>query len=271
MPNGSETRRDDVLVTVDQSGEAGWQASVTSPGGSVTFQAGPGVSPIGNGSVCLFTGNSGDLSAEMRLTTFDGTLLRDLTDLRYWTYGEVNNGQQWPYIILQIDLDGDGEVDDLLFFEPAYQTPASGNPNLPDQGPPVRNTWQGWNALVGGWWSLNGIGGLQPGTDVGPLSQYLQNAPGARTVNSDDGGGGIRVVQGFGSPTDVFRGCVDAFSIQTRTAGITTTFNFEPQVAPPPPARRRRVIRPRRGLFSSEGTCSRGRISRPFRGPVQRG
>ena len=270
MPNGSEVRRDDVLITVDADGEDGWQFSVTSPDGAVTLELGPGLPPIGDGAVRLFTGTSGDLSAEIGNTGFHGVPLRELTDLRYWTYSTQNNGQQWPYIILQIDRDGNGSVVDLLFFEPGYQTPGSGNPSLPDQGLPVLNTWQDWNALVGGWWSLNGVGGLNPGDQVGPLSQYLAVEPDATIVNSASGLGGVRVVQGFASPEDVFNGYVDAFSIQTRDAGITTTFNFEPFQSPPAPPGPRpgRFSLSQTGgsrpLFTCEGLLPSSRRSRPF-------
>jgi hypothetical protein len=138
---------------------------VTSPGGSVQTVTGPNVAQIGNGSVRLFV-PQGDLSAEVRLPTFHLTPLEQLTG----TFDLVNNANQWPYIILQIDFTGDTTIDDLIFFEPAFQTPTTGNPTLPDQGPPVLNDWQRWNAMAGGWWSLNSIGGATPGLGVKPLS-----------------------------------------------------------------------------------------------------
>jgi hypothetical protein len=252
-----------MLITVTGDGQFGWQVSVTSPDGAVEFVPGPGLPPIGVGSARLFTGTNGDLGAELRLSTFDGTPLVNLTDLRYWTYDRINNGQQWPYIILNIDLNGDNTVDDLLFFEPAFQTPASGNPTLPDQGPPVLNTWQDWNALAGGWWSLNSIGGATPGTGVKPLSTYLAAAPTARIIASPSGLGGIRLVHGFASPGDVFDGNVDAFSIQTTSTGITTTYNFDPLVpVPPPPRPRLRVSFARPPLFVCNGTLPGVRTSR---------
>jgi len=273
MANGSEVRRDDALITVNADEQAGWQFFVTSSDGAVTLEPGPGLPPIGNGSVRLSTGTNGDGSAEIRNNGFHGVPLRNLTDLRYWTYSSENNGQQWPYIVLQIDLDGDGDVDDLLFFEPPYQTPSSGNPSLPDQGLPVLNTWQDWNALVGGWWSVQSIGGLMPGDQVGPLSQYLALQPGATVVNSDSGLGGVRVVVGYADPTDVFVGYVDAFSIQTRDAGITTTYNFEPFQSPPTPPGPRPGMwslsqtGSSRLLFTCEGLLPCARRTRPFTVP----
>lgn len=227
----STVRRDDTLLTVRQDGDFGWQVRVTSPDGAVQFVQGPGAAPIGAGSARLFTGSDGSLAAELRLATFHNTPLSQLTDLRYWTYAVANNGQQWPYIILQIDLNGDGAPDDLLFFEPAYQEPTTGNPTLPNQGPPILGTWQVWNALAGGWWSSSGVGGATEGTGVKPLSTYLAAASGATIVNSVNGLGGIRLVQGIASPENVFDGYVDAFSIKTLAMARPNTYNFEPRLA----------------------------------------
>jgi hypothetical protein len=211
---------------VNEIGEKGWDIRVTSPDGSVTFVFGPELPPLNDGSVRLFTGTNGDQGAEIRSDEYRKTRLADLTALRYWTYDVQNNGQQWPYIILQLDLNGDQQVDDLIFFEPAYQTPATGNPALPDQGPTILNAWQQWNALVGGWWSANGIAGATPGTGVKSLSDYLAVQPNARIVNSPDGLGGVRLVHGFASATDVFDGNVDAVTIGVR--GKTFIYDFEP-------------------------------------------
>jgi hypothetical protein len=95
--DSTNVRRDEFLRTVTQDGDFGWQFVVTSPGGSVQTVTGPNVAPIGNGSVRLFA-PVGDLSAEVRLPTFNLTPVEQLTDLRYWTFDQVNNGSQWPYI-----------------------------------------------------------------------------------------------------------------------------------------------------------------------------
>jgi hypothetical protein len=234
----SDIRRDEFLITVTASGQAGWQANVTAAGGAVNFVFGPAVPPIGDGSAQLFTGTQGDEGAELRQTGFNGTLLNQVVDLRYWTYDVTNNGGQWPFIILNIDFNGDGTIDDLIFFEPLYQNGAF-VPSLPNQGQPVLNTWQRWNALAGGWWSLNSIGGATPGTGVKPLSTYIAAVMGAggnpRIVNSPTGLGGVRVLHGFASPGDVFNGFVDAFSIGTLATQRTVTYNFDPFTAPIPP------------------------------------
>lgn len=219
-----------IIQTVRAPGEHGWQVSVTSPDGAVNFVAGPATPPLGTGSARLFTGTNGDLSAELRQTRFNPMWLRDLLDLRYWTYDVQNNGQQWPYIILQIDFTNDGTIDDLIFIEPAFQNPAAGSPCLPDQGVPVLNTWQQWNAYIGGWWSLNGFGGATPGTGVKSLFDYLNAVPGAKIIPSPGGLGGIRVLHGFASPSDVFEGFVDAVLIRARGVTNTVIYDFEPTV-----------------------------------------
>jgi hypothetical protein len=168
----------------------------------------------------------------MRNTLYSGTWLDSLAALSYSTYVTSWNGQQAPYLSLMVATTGSGPPDDQLFFEPAYQTPSSGNPSLPNQGSPTTGTWQTWNALVGGWWANSGDGGLNPGTGVQPLSAYLAVHPNATIENTSSGLGGVRLNVGFASPTDVFNGNVDAVTIGT--AGGTTTYNFEPGVTAVP-------------------------------------
>jgi hypothetical protein len=165
-----------------------------------------------------------------------GTSLSALTSLQYSTYCTENepNGQQFPYLALNINLEGvgNGPIDDTLFFEPPYQTAASGNPSLPDQGATVLSQWQSWNALEGGWWDNLGI--VNPGTGVNSLAYYLANLPGGSDPVITSGAssdypsylpGGISFNVGFASPGDSFNGYVDAFTVGTGAG--TTTFDFE--------------------------------------------
>jgi hypothetical protein len=132
---------------------------------------------------------------------------------------------------LNVDLNGDGVFDlshdDLLFFEPAYQTPASGNPSLPDQGPALLATWQHWNALAGGWWSLHGLAAATPGNGVKLLQHYVAVQPQATIMNASSGGG-VRIVVGFGEEQDEFEGHVDTFTIGVDTTDITYNFAAGP-------------------------------------------
>lgn len=209
-------------------------AFVAGPAGCTTLGASvnppSGGPPLGVGSLFLES-TDGVSGAQLRHTRYHRTRLHDLVALDYWTCAIAgqNNGQQWPYIILNIDNDGDNLTDDLLFFEPAYQNPLDGNPLLPalggcpDQGKPMYSFWQPWDARNGCWWSLSGIGAATPGTGVKPLSKYLAASPNAAIVNADGNRGGVRLVQGFGDPV-LHIGYVDRFEIAIRKQ----IYNFEP-------------------------------------------
>jgi hypothetical protein len=203
----------------------GWDPT-QSGGSSTSFVEGPSTPPLGLGSVEFRVDSSGSTSAQMRNDTYDGLKLADITALSYWTYIQNFNDEQAPYIILNVDLDGNGSTDTLLFFEPVYQD-ATFCSN--DQGNVVLNTWQDWDALNGCWWSTTGLAGAGPGTDVKTLAQILAVAPNAAIANSTNPAGAVRIVTGFGGPSDWgnFVGNADAFTLNS------TTYDFEPLVGPP--------------------------------------
>lgn len=226
-------------VVVSPANMNGWNFETTdnngdnAPGNGNTaqFVTGPATPPLGTGSAELATApNQGDTSSQIRNILYGGVRLDALTALSYSTYVTANNGQQFPYIELNIATTGSGAPDDILFFEPPYQTPSTGNPGLPDQGPTTLNTWQTWDALRGGWWDNNGV--LNPGTGVGSISTYLATYPNATIENAVSGLGGVRLTMGFASPSDNFNGYVDNFTIGT--ANGTTTYDFEPAPVPEP-------------------------------------
>jgi hypothetical protein len=215
--------------------------------GSGSIVTGPGTPPLGVGSANLQTGNGtigGGDTWELRNTGYDGVKLADLTALSYSTYDKVNNGQQFPYFGLMVNNIGSAGVNDILFFEPPYQTPTTGNPGLPNQGDPVLNQWQTWIVFTGGlWWNDgNGSGGTgTPGTGVGSLADYLTQFPNAviRNVPADAGLGnpllgGVRINVGFAGDADQFNGYVDNVTIGVN--GVNTTFDFDPNAAVPEPA-----------------------------------
>jgi hypothetical protein len=214
------------------------------PGNVGALVTGPATPPLGIGSAELATGTgAGDGSEQIRNTDYQGIKLSALTSLSYWTYmsQNTNNGQQMPYLELYINTTGVGATagswDDRLSFEPPYQTPATGNPSLPNQGNSVLDTWQGWNALTGGWYDDNNLG--SPGTYESPsnpgvisLATYLETYPDATIVNAAPGEGGVRVSVGYADAGDTFVGNIDDFTIGT--ADATTTYDFEPASVPKP-------------------------------------
>jgi hypothetical protein len=206
---------------------ADWQLDTSPDSGSTAstvFEAGPSAPPVGVGSLELKVGSDGGHAAEARYPELDGTRLDALTGLSYWTFYESGGtGSQAPYVILQVDNDDNGTVDDQLFFEPFYQSgfsPSDVNP----QPALVQNSWQFWNARQGGWYSLN-AGTFGP--PLVSLDTYLASHPDAEIRNSAGGDGGLRLVAGFGSGAwDDFVGNVDA--VQATTSTFSQTFDFEP-------------------------------------------
>jgi len=252
-------------VVVNESHMHGWAFVLTdasgvpyhtggdysSPTGTAQFVNGPAPTPDGTGSANLAVGDGisgGDGSAQIGTANFDGTLLSALTTLSYHAYSAQNNGQQFPYFTISIStgdaynpitcdynsviIDPHGCSQDKLFFEPPYQTPVTGNPSCPDQGPTLMNMWQNWDALHGCWWDNNGIG--NPGSlGVQPLSAFLSEYPNAVirsfTASSNTAGPhptqGLAFAVGYTSSFEIENGNVDFFLIGT--SGATTHYDFE--------------------------------------------
>ena len=264
-----------VVVVVYPGNLEGWQIQTT-PGAqpspsatpSVGFVTGPGTPPFSRGSAELRVGSDGDATASLRQPNFAGTKLPplptptpdptpedpppprvpepdELTALGYSTYVQVaGSGGQAPYIILSIDNNNDGAVDDQLFFEPVYQNgsyatvdPSITIPNQCGQNPAcvTPGQWQTWDAFSGGWWSLNAE---TFGPPLTTLQFYRSQHPNARIVNTASGQGGVRVVAGGGAPSwNNFVGNVDGFRIGV---GVdpegdpnVTIYDFEPGLPPP--------------------------------------
>jgi hypothetical protein len=201
--------------------------------GSQSFVSGPPSPPLGTGSIRFQIGPDGDSFETLRQTGYDGTHLSDLTALSYSTYvTQPGSGDQAAYIILNIDFDGDNQLEDQLFFEPVYQNgtyttifPGDTVPNQCGVNPACVTTgqWQTWNALGGGWWSGNESAGGPP---LITLARYVEEHPTARIINTDTGAGGIRIATGCGGAAWAnFDGNADAFQIGVDNA--TTRYDFE--------------------------------------------
>lgn len=225
-------------VLVSPANQNGWTPFTSDPTAVVSFRTGPATPPLSSGSVQFDTGADGDQYGIIRHYGYDGTPLGSLTALDYSTITQsVSSTGQAPYIVLNIDYDGDSVAEDRLYFEPTYQTggytiqPLDGG-TVPNQCGVIPNcvsngTWQSWNALAGGWWSLNDGGGPPLRTIAGYLAQH----PNARIVNEVPGPrSGIYVVAGAGAPDwNNFKGNVDKFVIGV--SSNNTTYDFE--AAPP--------------------------------------
>src|SRR5438132_3901637 len=217
-----------IQVDVSPGNLEGWAAQGTGSS-TLNFVNGPASAPCGTGSAEFRIDSSGASQASLANANYNGTRLNDLTALSYSTFvstnngGQPGNGGQAVFIALNIDLDGNGSVDDVLYFEPRFQD-ATNFPSNP-QGPLALTTWQTWDALHGGWWSQNGIAGATQGS-VKSLADYLTAQPSARIVNTSTGAGGVELAAGRGGAGDWgnFVGNADCITIGVNGA-TPTTFN----------------------------------------------
>ncbi|MDF2499619.1 MAG: hypothetical protein K0Q77_333 [Anaerosporomusa subterranea] len=131
--------------------------------------------PGSSGSVPIATGQCG--SAKIWLKSYPPIRLADLTALRYNTY--VQNYGQGGFLsaplTLLINFGTDTTIDDELYFVPDYQ---DGTYSGPNQGEVTLNTWQEWDARVGGWISVTE-------GEFMTLAEYIQLHPNAQIINAE--------------------------------------------------------------------------------------
>jgi len=160
----------------------------------------------------------------LRRAGYSGTLLSDLSELKYSTYVVQN----CPVImVLQIDVNSDELKDFNIFYEPRLYIQSPGFPPL------VFNTWQQWDALHEGIWhpeiSLIPIPqDLQDGCTIQELIAAFPNARIIDTPVSGNNGEGVRFTIG-GTPRNLFDntiGYFDALIIGTKNEQHSTLFDF---------------------------------------------
>jgi autotransporter-associated beta strand protein len=218
------------VVVIRENSLHGWTQQHTTCGasstGSQSFVVGPDTPPAGAGSLRYQIGTDGDSFETIRNPDYHDTRLSALSTLSYSTYvTQDGSGGQAAYLLLNIDFDNDGTLDDQIFFEPVYQS-ATYFPANP-QAALVTGTWQAWDALHGGWWSTGGIAGANPGTEVKSLADYIAAQPNARIINSATGVGGFRIATGCGAGAwDNFDGNADNLLVGVN--GANTTYDLEP-------------------------------------------
>jgi len=156
----------------------------------------------------------------LRRGGYSGTLLADITELKYSTY-VVNNAP--TIMVLQIDVNGDGEKDFNIFFSPTLRWQGSGYP------PVVLNTWQQWDALQGLWHvEAATISGLPEASTIAELAVRYPTARIIDTPPSGQNGEGMRFTIG-GNPRSDYDNTVgyfDALIIGTKDQQHSTLFDF---------------------------------------------
>ncbi|MEO6122974.1 MAG: fibronectin type III domain-containing protein, partial [Ilumatobacteraceae bacterium] len=214
-----------VTTVVDTAHPNQWTAIRENPTDlvypNVTFAAGPGTPPLGNGSAQLTT--AGITEGQSLLTPqFNLTKLADITTISYsmQTTGAV------PALSFDIKYrPTDTQYSGRLVYEPTYSgiTPTTG--------------WNTFNPLAGKWWASKqdsfaannncGTGGVagQPCT----WSEVLAKWPDAQLANPSGSVGNLVIKLGSGAPATTANIDSVVFGVTNSTGDITvTTFDFDP-------------------------------------------
>lgn len=161
----------------------------------------------------------------LRKGGYSGTLLADLTELKYSTY-VVQNAPS--IMVLQIDVNGDDAKDFNIFYEPRPYIQPAGFPPL------VLNTWQQWDPLNQGVWHIEvALVPLPPGLAdlVCTIPEIIAAFPTARIIDTapvGHNGEGVRFTIG-GNPRSLFDntiGYFDALIIGTKDEPVSTLYDF---------------------------------------------
>lgn len=213
-------------VTVTDCNLNGWVKQVVQTNATVTFKNAPPSPLIGKGSLEFSTPQG---FVRLRNTQYQHQLLSSFTEFSYSSYIQTrSDDNDAPWIVLQIDLNGDNTSEDVIVFNPEFQTGlfalAAG---VSDQGVTQTKVWQNWDALHGVWWLGPTLDPYQGGA-VFSIATYISQKPTARIINDGAGGtGGIRLQAGGPAPvfSPNFKGYVDNFKVGTN--GATTIYDFE--------------------------------------------
>ena len=178
------------------AGTSTWVSAPTPSGTRGAFVKAPTTLVLGSGSFHQVVGTNGNDAQRLQFSGLNGTALSTITELTYSTYVTTPGGQA-TYLQLAVDYTGDGAQDDRLFFEPVYQSGGYSGTPVPNQCAAIPNcvalnTWQTWDAKVGGWWLVSGAGGPPLIT----LADFITAHPTAAIVST---GYGFRLQAGGGA------------------------------------------------------------------------
>jgi len=209
------------VITVTECNLNGWVKQLPATT-SLTFKNEPSNSILGKGSLEMITIEA-LRNVRLRNTNYNNTLLSSITQLGFSSFiDHRENDYDAPFIVLQIDLNGDGTTDNFLEFGPQYQTAPWSTGVASDQGAVVTHTWQTWDVLHGAFWLGPSID-PEHGGAVFSLATYISQHPTARIINDPAIGGGIRLSAGGFAPN--FKCYTDNFNIGVN--GSTTVYDFE--------------------------------------------
>ena len=209
------------VVTVTDCNLNGWVKQVPA-NTSLAFKNQPSNPILGKGSLEMITIEV-QKNVRLRNANYNNTLLTSITQLGFSSFiDHRENDYDAPFIVLQIDLNGDGTTDNFLEFGPQYQTAPWSTGVASDQGAVKTGIWQTWDVLHGVFWLGPSID-PEHGGAVFNLATYITQHPTARIINDAAIGGGIRLSAGGFAPN--FKCYTDNFKIGVN--GSTTVYDFE--------------------------------------------
>jgi hypothetical protein len=159
----------------------------------------------------------------LRRGGYSGTLLSDLTELKFSTYVVRNSP---AIMVLQIDVNGDAEKDFNIFYSPLSYFQENNN------YPVELNTWQQWDALSGNWHVEAATIALPAAlTQACTIGQIIDAFPNAKIIDTPPmghNGEGVRFTIG-GTPSNLFAntvGYMDALIIGTWNQQHSIVYDF---------------------------------------------
>jgi hypothetical protein len=254
IPDGSITQEEplpsgNTIHVVDRDNKDAWKIEGSTEDIMFDNEENCGEEPPRPPGALHLVSLTGEPIIRLRSTRYHRTYLRDLSRLDYWACEVLpNHVTQWPYIVLNIDWDGDNQINDNIIFEPTYQNAITGGECglESDQPPPELQKWQFWDALRGTpgdpatfracWYSTclsEPTADCVPFPFIQSLSDYIEEHPDAAIVNLDGNHGGVNITHGV-TPGTGYDGWVDAFTIGKDINGTsgqslnsTITYDFQ--------------------------------------------
>ncbi len=192
-----------------------------------SFVSGPSTAPFGAGSAQISV--AGTQRRNLATYQFSGTKLSDIMVLKFSTYnpsaGNGGGANRSGYLNFNVDFNGSDTWQRRLVYVPSQN------------GSVVQDSWKEWDAINGGnamwtWSGFAGNGNKWPDNNTNEYrtwSDIVSAFPNIR-VRVTDSWLGIRVGEPY---ADGYTENIDGFKFGT--AAGTTTYDFDPYVAPSVP------------------------------------
>jgi hypothetical protein len=191
--------------------------------GTIEFVNGPAETLSGNGSLRFNCPDQKFL--RLNNNQYIGTLLSDISSFSYSTFVQQSGSLSDDiFLVIQVDINSDGNVDFPIVFNPVFQTGNYVNGIAPDQGITQTDIWQTWDLLNGVWWRGDGPDPWNQGA-LFTIASLIGQYPAAVITNQGGGPGAVRISGGAPYFTGTFIGYADNFTIGLN--GQVKVYDFE--------------------------------------------